>query len=110
MVNGGTYSGRTMNDSDKDYYDAWMHTETGSLGFWYSKNPYGPWKQFYYIDYWITDKEKNRNYQPKLSPKWIGKDGTKMILIWSDAMTNERGESHADNYLWNQMKIRIELE
>lgn len=107
MVNGGTYAGHGMADSDKDYYDAWMHTETGSLGFWYSKNPYGPWKQFFYTDHWIVDKEKNRTYQPKLSPIWISKDGIEMTLIWFDAMANEKGESHADNYLWNQMKINI---
>ncbi len=35
MVNGGTYGGHGMTDSDKDYYHRWMHTETGSLGFWY---------------------------------------------------------------------------
>jgi hypothetical protein len=87
-----------------------MHTETGSLGFWYSENPYGPWKQFYYTDYWIVDNEKNRTYQPKLSPKWISEDDTEMTLIWSDAMANEEGKSHADNYIWNQMKIRIETK
>lgn len=110
MVNGGTYAGHGMTDSDKDYYDSWMHTETGSLGFWYSKNPYGPWEQFYYTDYWIVDDEKNRTYQPKLSPKWISEDGIEMTLIWSDAMKNEDGKSHTVNYLWNQMKISILLE
>ena len=25
MVTGGTYGGRTMTSSDKDYYDAWTH-------------------------------------------------------------------------------------
>lgn len=110
MVNGGTYGGHKMTDSDKDYYDGWMHTETGSLGFWYSKTPFGPWKQFYYSDYWIVDNEANRTYQPKLSPKWISEDGTQMTLIWSDAMKNEKGHSHTVNYLWNQMKITIQLE
>ena len=33
-----------------------------------------------------------------------------MILIWSDAMANEKGQSHAVNYLWNQMEIRIEVQ
>ena len=107
MVNGGTYAGHGMTDSDKDYYDAWMHTETGSLGLWYSENPYGPWTQLYYTDYWIVDDTKNRTYQPKLSPKWISEDGTEMTLIWSDAMKNEKGQSHAVNYIWNQMKINI---
>jgi len=110
MVNGGTYAGHGMTNSDKDYYDAWMHTKSGSLGLWYSEKPYGPWKQFYYTDYWTVDNEKNRTYQPKLSPKWISEDGKDMILIWSDAMANEKGQSHAVNYLWNQMHISIITE
>ncbi len=110
MVNGGTYAGHGLTDSDEDYYDGWMHTETGSLGFWYSENPYGPWKQIFYTDYWIVDNELSRTYQPKLSPKWISEDGKEMTLIWSDAMENEAGKSHTVNYLWNQMKISIELE
>ncbi len=110
MVNGGTYAGHGLTNSDEDYYDGWMHTETGSLGFWYSEKPYGPWKQFFYTDYWIVDDEKNRTYQPKLSPKWISEDGKEMTLIWSDAMKNEKGKSHSINYLWNQMKISIVLE
>ncbi len=109
MANGGTYGGQTMTNSDKDYYDWWMHTETGSLGFWYSKKPFGPWKQFFYTDKWTVDNEKNRTYQPKLSPKWISDDGKKMILIWSDAMKNDKGQSHSVNYIWNQMEIEIVL-
>jgi len=110
MVNGGTYGGRGMTDSDEDYYHAWMHTETGSLGFWYSENPYGPWKQFFYTDKWIVDNPANRTYQPKLSPKWISEDGKQMTLIWSDAMKNDKGQSHTVNYLWNQMQITIDLK
>jgi hypothetical protein len=110
MVNGGTYAGHGMTTSDKDYYDSWMHTETGSLGFWYSKNPYGPWTWFYYTDYWIADDKNNRTYQPKLSPKWISEDGTTMILIWSDAMKNSGGTSHTVNYIWNQMEITIDIK
>ena len=107
MANGGTYAGHDLTDTDKDYFDAWMHTKTGSLGFWYSKNPYGPWKQFYYTDHWIVDDEKNRIYQPKLSPKWVSDDGRTMVLIWSDAMKNEQGRSHTVNYRWNQMEIVV---
>ena len=107
MVNGGTYAGRGMTSSDKDYYDRWMHTRTGSLGFWYSKNPYGPWQQFFYTDYWTVDHPGNLTYQPKLSPKWISKDGKEMVLIWSDAMKNKEGRSHTVNYRWNQMRITI---
>ena len=110
MVNGGTYAGREMTSSDKDYYDAWMHTRTGSLGFWYSENPYGPWHEFYYTDYWTVDDPKNRTYQPKLSPKWISENGREMMLIWSDAMKNEEGHSHTVNYKWNHMKITIQLK
>jgi hypothetical protein len=110
MVNGGTYAGHGMTASDKDYYDSWMHTRTGSLGFWYSKRPYGPWRQFFYTDYWTVDDPNNLTYQPKLSPKWISRDGTQMILIWSDAMKNKAGRSHTVNYTWNQMKITIKTE
>jgi len=109
MVNGGTYGGHGMSAADKDYYDAWMHTETGSLGFWYSEHPYGPWKRFYYTDYWVADSEQNRTYQPKLSPKWISADGRQMILIWSDAMKNEQGRSHTVNYKWNHMQITLDV-
>ncbi len=109
MVNGGTYGGRGMTNEVEDYYASWMHTKTGSLGFWYSENPYGPWKQFYYTDYWTADDDKNLIYQPKLSPKWISADGKKMTFIFSDAMKNEQGKSHRVNYLWNQMKITLEL-
>jgi len=110
MVNGGTYAGRGLTDSRQDYYSSWMHTKTGSLGFWYAEKPYGPWNQFFYTDYWIVDDEKNRTYQPKLSPKWISEDGTNMVLIWSDAMRNEEGKSHTVNYRWNQMEITLEME
>lgn len=109
MVNGGTYAGRTLTNSDEDYYCNDMHEESGSLGFWYSEKPYGPWEQFYYTEYWITD-ENNLNYQPKLSPKWISEDGTKMTLIWSDAKEDENGDTHSINYLWNQMEISIVLD
>ena len=110
MVNGGTYGGHGMTDSDKDYYHPWMHTETGSLGFWYSENPYGPWTQFFYTEKWTVDDPANRTYQPKLSPKWISADGKQMTLIWSDAMKNDKGKSHTVNYLWNQMQITIDLK
>jgi len=110
MVSGGTYAGHGMTASDKDYYDAWMHTRTGSLGFWYSDKPYGPWHQFYYTDYWTADDPRNLTYQPKLSPKWISADGEEMILIFSDAMKNEQGRSHSTNYKWSHMKITIQFE
>jgi hypothetical protein len=110
MVNGGTCAGPGLSSSRDDYYHRWMHTKTGSLGFWFSENPYGPWHQFFYLDYWIVDDEKNRTYQPKLSPKWISEDGSRMVLIWSDAMRNKEGRSHTVNYCWNQMEITLEHE
>ena len=110
MVNGGTYGGRGLTNSAKDYYASWMHTKTGSLGFWYAEKPYGPWKQFFYTDYWTVDDDKNLTYQPKLSPKWMSTDGKKMVFIWSDAMKNEQGKSHRVNYLWNQMEITIKTD
>ncbi len=110
MVNGGTYAGHGMSDADEDYYHSWMHTKTGSLGFWYATQPYGPWQQFFYTDYWVADSPANLTYQPKLSPKWISESGREMVLIWSDAMRNEAGKSHTINYHWNQMSISIELD
>jgi len=110
MVNGGTYGGHGLTDQEDDYYHSWMHTKTGSLGFWYSENPYGPWTSFFYEEYWVVDDERNRTYQPKLSPKWISEDGRQMVLIWSDAMKNEQGRSHTVNYMWNHMHINLEIE
>jgi len=107
MVNGGTYAGYNLTNSDKDYYDSWMHTKTGSLGFWYSDKPFGPWTQFFYTDYWTIDSPGNLTYQPKLSPKWISDSGKEMVLIWSDAMKNSEGLSHNLHYKWNQMVINI---
>jgi len=109
MANGGTYGGHGLSSAGEDYYDRWMHTETGSLGFWYSETPCGPWKRFFYTERWTVDDPANRTYQPKLSPKWITEDGRGMVLIWSDAMKNEAGRSHSVNYLWNQMEISIEV-
>ena len=110
MANGGTYAGYGFTQSTEDYYNRWMHTKTGSLGLWYSKTPYGPWNQFFYTDHWTVDDPDNLTYQPKLSPKWISEDGQTMTLIWSDAMLNDQGDSHAVNYLWNQIEINIIVE
>ncbi len=109
MANGGTYGGHGMTSSDEDYYHGWMHTRTGSLGLWYAEAPWGPWRQFFYTDYWAVDDAENRTYQPKLSPKWISEGGRRMVLIWSDAMKNAEGKSHSTNYLWNQMEIELTL-
>ncbi len=110
MVNGGTYAGTGMTQSKSDYYNSWVHVESGSLGFWYSKNPYGPWEKFYYTDHFIVDNKNNRTYQPKLSPKWISEDGKRMTLIWSDAGKNDKGKYYSENYTWNQMEIEIKSD
>jgi hypothetical protein len=109
MANGGTYAGYGLSSAGEDYYDRWMHTETGSLGFWHAQAPYGPWKRFFYTESWTVDSPANRTYQPKLSPKWISEDGRRMVLIWSDAMKDEEGRAHTVNYLWNQMEISIDV-
>ena len=106
MVNGGTY-GKNFSNSTDDYYNVFMHNKTGSLGFWHSDNPYGPWEQFYYTEHWTADSGENLTYQPKLSPKWMSADGRKMTLIWSDAQRDAQGNSHSVNYQWNQMEIDI---
>jgi len=107
MASGGTYAGNGRTNSAGDYYSSWMHSKSGSLGLWYSENPYGPWMQFYYNEDWTVDDSKNLTYQPKLSPKWISADGRTMTLIWSDAMRDAEGNSHTVNYKWNQMEIEI---
>ena len=107
MANGGTYGGYGMSSASHDYYSKWMHTRSGSLGLWYSKNPFGPWQQFYYTEHWTPDDPGNLAYQPKLSPKWISEDGKTMTIIWSDAMRNPDGYSHSVNYKWNQMQVNI---
>jgi len=107
MVSGGTYAGDNRTNSTDDYYNSFMHTKSGTLGLWYSENPYGPWTQFYYNENWTVDDSKNLTYQPKLSPKWMSDDGRQMTLIWSDAMRDRQGFSHTVNYKWNQMDINI---
>jgi len=96
-----------VTDEGKNFWDGWCrHCKyPGSLGFWYAENPWGPWKQFYYSEYFYADRKENRTYGFKLSPKWIGEDGKTMQLIWSDA-----GDDHSTNYKWNQMEIEILIE
>lgn len=93
-----------IKDPSKEFWDGWCRDcpLPGSIGFWYSENPWGPWKQFYYKDAFYPDNKENRTYGIKLSPKWISKDGKKMVLIWSDA-----GNNHSTYYKWNQMEIEI---
>lgn len=96
-----------ITDPGKNYWDGWCWNckYPASIGFWYSETPYGPWTQFSYTERFYADREENRTYGFKLSPKWISKDGKKMTLIWSDA-----GDDHSTNYKWNQMDIEITVE
>ncbi|MCG8310656.1 MAG: DUF4185 domain-containing protein [Cytophagales bacterium] len=93
-----------VTDEGKEFWDGWCKkcTYPGSLGFWYAENPWGPWEQFYYTEYFFADAEDNRTYGFKLNPKWISEDGKNMQLIWSDA-----GYDHWKYYRWNQMEIEI---
>jgi hypothetical protein len=99
MVNYG------IKDHRKNFWDNWCQNcpTAGSLGFYYAKNPWGPWTEFHYIEEFKPNHADNRTYQPKLSPKWIYNNGRTMVLIWSDA-----GRDHSTWYKWNQMKITIE--
>lgn len=93
-----------VTDEGKEYWDGWCKNckYPASLGFWYGKNPWGPWEQFYYTEYFYAGSEDNRTYGFKLNPKWISDDGKSMQLIWSDA-----GNDHSTYYRWNQMEIEI---
>lgn len=96
-----------VSDRGKGFWDGWCRNcaYPSSLGFWYAETPYGPWTRFHYTEYFHADRQENRTYGFKLSPKWIYDEGRTMVLIWSDA-----GEDHGPNYRWNQMRIRIETE
>ena len=82
--------------------DTYMHYETGALKFLWAKNPWGPWREFYYDEAWSGDHEDNRLYLPQISPKWISDDGKSMVLIYSDA-----GYSYGKNYRWNRQKFTL---
>jgi hypothetical protein len=96
-----------ITDEDKVYWDGWCRDckYPASLGLWYAENPWGPWEQFYYSDYFYAGHSSNRTYGFKLSPKWISDDGTRMTMIWSDAR-----DKHGINYKWNQMPLEIILK
>ncbi len=86
----------------RDGTNRWKYPS--SLGMWYAEKPWGPFKQFFFLDEWITIDPKARLYQPKLSPKWISEDGTEMYLVFSDCQDHWK-----KNYGWNQQKITLEL-
>ncbi len=96
-----------VTDPGKDFWAGWCAncTYPGSLGFWHAENPWGPWKEFHYTEYFYCDRKNNRTYGFKLSPKWIYDKGKTMYLIWSDA-----GDDHTTNYRWNQMQITIRVK
>lgn len=96
-----------IKDPKRKFWDGWCNQcpLPGSLGFWYAEKPWGPWKQFYYADTFYPSSPENRTYGMKLNPKWISKDGRKMVLVWSDA-----GNDHSTWYKWNQMEIEILLK
>jgi hypothetical protein len=102
MVNYGTRFGSATGSLPDNYWNNYMHEQTGSIGFWYSKHPWGPWKQIYYDPYFAPGNTGDRTYQVKLSPKWIEDDGRTMYIVWSDAR-----DKWTTNYLWNQMKVTI---
>jgi hypothetical protein len=101
MCTGGTYA-KSM--AAEEFYNGWMHDKSGSLGFYWAQNPWGPWHEFFYDPYWIADSEANRTYQPKLSPKWMSDNGREMVLVWSDQQAEQA------NYRWNQMHITLVVE
>lgn len=93
-----------VSDEGKQFWDGWCGdcAYPASLGFWHATDPWGPWTQFHYTEYFYADRKANRTYGFKLSPKWMSEDGRTMTLIWSDA-----GDDHSTNYKWNQMEIEI---
>ncbi|MEX0745259.1 MAG: DUF4185 domain-containing protein [Phycisphaeraceae bacterium] len=92
MVSGGTGRGGTE-----------FHDRLPSLGIYWACRPWGPWHACYYNDNWYSDDPGNRQYQPKLSPKWISDDGRELVLVYSDAR-----DGWTTNYHWNQQRLILE--
>jgi hypothetical protein len=114
-----------ISDENKEYFAGWCDhcTRSSTVGMWHSRNPWGPWKRFYYQAEWKTpgdppaewgfDGDASRTYQFKLNPKWIYDDGRTMYLIWSDAggRWDDDHFGHSSYwYRWNQVKITLSLE
>jgi hypothetical protein len=114
-----------ISDGDKPFFSGWCSkcTRSATVGMWHSKNPWGPWKRFYYQAEWKTpgdpppewgfDGDASRTYQFKLNPKWIYDNGRTMYLIWSDAggRWDSGNWGHSSYwYRWNQVKITLEVE
>jgi hypothetical protein len=81
-----------------------LHELPSTLMLLWSKQPWGPWTEFYKDTNWVMDHPDNRLYQAKLSPKWMSDDGKEMWLIWSDQRGNWR-----TNYKWNACKFKIDF-
>lgn len=97
-------TGGTQPPGSGDPLSSSPHIKSGSLMFLWSKNPWGPWTQFFHKEEWKVGEDMNRTYLPQLSPKWISEDGTEMYVVFSDA-----GKSHGPYYKWNMVKIKIAL-
>lgn len=71
------------------------------LGFWVSRNPWGPWTQVHEETAWMPGGDQNaRAFQPQIAPKWIGADGKSFWLVWSDLQTlDEEGAKKAAQQL-----------
>jgi hypothetical protein len=55
------------------------------LGFWVSRNPWGPWTQIHEEFAWTPGRDTAaRCYSPQISPKWISSDGRSFWLVWTD--------------------------
>ncbi len=74
------------------------------LSFYWSKNPWGKWIQFYQNDSWIGDHHNNILYQPKLISKFTSGDGKTMYMNYSDCRNKWK-----DQYVYTQQKLTLEL-
>ncbi|MFC4311600.1 hypothetical protein ACFPN2_21050 [Steroidobacter flavus] len=55
------------------------------LGFWISKNCWGPWTQIHEETSWMPAGDPHaRAYSPQIAPKWISQDGRSFWLVWTD--------------------------
>ena len=97
-------AGGTQRPGTGDPMDSYMHYGTGSLMLLYAEHPWGPWQPFHYEERWYGDNERNRLYEPQLSPKWISDDGRTMYLVYSDAR-----DRHSTNYRWNMQRITLSV-
>lgn len=75
------------------------------LGFWVSRNPWGPWTQVHEETAWTPGGEATAlAYQPQISPKWIASDGGSFWLVWTDLQT--RTDSTRSRELLSELQRR----